>query len=98
MATLEHIIGGGKPARYARGLASALSLRWGLRRGKPARYARGLAGALSLRLSIGREKHTHPIIHAEKATLPPPISTNTDIEGGRCGYIEAHQAHERRPL
>ena len=40
-------VGGGKPARYARGLASALSLRWGLRRGKPARYARGLASALS---------------------------------------------------
>ena len=33
MDTLEHIIGGGKPARYARGLAGALSKRWGLRIG-----------------------------------------------------------------
>ena len=98
MATIKHIIGRGKPARYARGLAGALSLRWGLRGGKPARYARGLAGALSWRLSIGREKHIHPIIHAEKTTLPPPISTISDIDGGRCVYIEAHQAHERRPL
>lgn len=49
-------------------------------------------------MSIGRETHTHTIIRAEKTSLPPPISTNTDIEGGRCEYIEAHQAHERRPL
>ena len=31
MDTLEYITGRGKPARYARGLAGALSLRWGLR-------------------------------------------------------------------
>lgn len=28
-------------------------------------------------------------------TLPPPISTFSDIDGGRCVFIEAHQAHER---
>ena len=30
-------------------------------------------------------------------TLPPPISTFSDIDGGRCEYIEAHQAHEHHP-
>ena len=35
------------------------------------------------------------IRHTNETTPPLPISTDTDIDSGRCGYIEAHQAYER---
>ena len=35
------------------------------------------------------------IRHTNETTPPPPISTITDIDGGGCGDIEAHQAYER---
>ena len=35
------------------------------------------------------------IRHTNETTPPPQISTDTDIDGGGCGDIEAHQAHKR---
>ena len=35
------------------------------------------------------------IRHTNETTPPPPISSVTDIDGGGCGYIEAHRVYER---
>ena len=60
------------------------------RRQRIANSLRSRAGWRLERAIERRQRKSRLIRHTNETTPPPPISTGTDIDGGGCGYIEAH--------